>query len=222
MQPEQILDEIEILFPETPCELKANNEWQFALAVALSAQTTDKKVNAVTEKLFTDYPDLESLSKASEEEILPYVKPLGLSKSKAKIVTGLSKKLLEDFDGKVPQTMEELMELPGVGRKCAGVIAQNLFDLPFMAVDTHVERIAKRLGLADFDDSVLETERKLNQTFPVERLGKAHHDFIHFGRYFCTSRNPNCAECPFSGFCQEKAFKEYREIKKIQKKKENL
>lgn len=222
MEVEEILDHIETIFPETPCELRNDGEWQFAIAVALSPQTTDKKVNEVTKVLFELFPSLQAIADANPEEIEAIVKPLGYGKNRARNLIAICRMLLDEYDGKVPADLEALMKLPGIGRKCAGVIAENLFGIPVMAVDTHVERISKRLGLADFDDSVRTVEDKLTQAIPEYRLGKAHHDFIHFGRYFCTSRNPNCKECPFASFCHEKDFSLYRKEKKEAKGKKKL
>lgn len=216
MTPEQILDEIEILFPEAQCELIHENAWQLAIAVVLSAQSTDASVNKVTPALFEHYPEPVNLALASLEDVEEHLKSLGLYRNKAKSIVGLSEKLVSDFDGKMPSDYESLQSLPGIGRKSANVIRSVIFDIPSLAVDTHVERVSKRLGLAGLQDSVLQTEKSLMEKLPRERWNRAHHDLIFFGRYFCKAKKPECDHCPFVAFCH----KEELELLKASKKKE--
>ena len=170
----------------------------------LSAQTTDKSVNAVTPILFDKYPSLEELNKAPLSDIEEILKPIGLYKNKAKNLKGIVKDLLERFNGKVPSNKDELMTLPGVGNKTAGVIRAEIFQIPDLPVDTHILRISKRLNLAKKEDEPIDVERKLKKLIPEERWIKSHHQLIHFGRYFCTARNPQCENCKISDMCTNK------------------
>lgn len=203
MTPDEILDQLERLFPNAHCELNHETPFQLLVAVVLSAQATDASVNKVTPALFSRWPDPQSLKEAPLEEVEQVLKSIGLYRSKSKNVIALSRALCEQMDGKVPSTFEELQSLPGVGRKTANVVRSVAFDIPSMAVDTHVERIAKRLGLAKPEDDVLKVEEKLRRKLPRARWNKAHHSMIFFGRYFCTARSPKCAECPFSALCKK-------------------
>lgn len=202
-KPEEILDQIEILFPNAQCELHHSTPFQLLIAVVLSAQTTDAAVNKVTPALFEKWPDAASLQNADVKEVGETIRSIGLYPTKAKNIVGLSKKLMEEFDGEVPSTFKELQSLPGVGRKTANVVRSVAFDIPSFAVDTHVERVSKRLGLAKPEDDPLKVEEKLRRKLPSARWNQAHHDLIFFGRYFCTARNPKCAECPFASFCRK-------------------
>ena len=170
----------------------------------LSAQTTDKSVNAVTPILFNKYPSLEALNKVPLEDIEEILKPIGLYKNKAKNLKGIVKSLIEDFDSKVPSDKDELQKLPGVGNKTAGVIRAEIFRIPDLPVDTHILRISKRLNLAKKDDEPIDVEMKLKKIIPEERWIKSHHQLIHFGRYFCTARNPQCKKCKISDMCTDK------------------
>lgn len=199
-----ILEKLDELFPDAHCELNHKNPYELAIAVVLSAQTTDVAVNAVTPTLFKKYPTPKKLANAKLEEIEPLIARLGLYHNKAKAIQGLAKKMVEEFHGEVPNTMEDLVSLPGVGRKCANVILSECYGIPALAVDTHVERIAKRLGFARKNDSVLEVEKKLKKKIEKERWIKTHHQFIFFGRYLCHARNPECSRCPFIEICKEK------------------
>ena len=207
----RVLDYFDELFPDAYCELNHETDFQLLVAVTLSAQTTDKKVNQLTETLFKKYPDVETMAKADISELQQDIKLIGLYRNKAKNLLAMSKALLENFDGKVPSDQKELESLPGVGRKTANVVRSVAFDIPAFAVDTHVERISKRLGFAKKDDSVLTVEKKLCRSIPRTRWNKAHHQFIFFGRYFCKATNPNCQECKLVDMCKDPIKKKYLE-----------
>ena len=195
---ESYLDE---LFPNPKCELNYNKDYELLLATMLSAQTTDKRVNMVTEILFKKY-DLEKLSKAKLEDIIEIIKPIGTFNKKAQNVIEISKRLISDYQGIVPNNREYLESLPGVGRKTTNVVLSNLFNEPCLAVDTHVARVSRRLGLAKNSDTPLEIEKKLSRKFKKEDLGKRHHQLVLFGRYYCVARNPKCSECKIKDLCK--------------------
>ena len=196
-----LLNYLDEMFPSARCELFYSKDYELVIAVMLSAQTTDKSVNAVTPILFDKYPSLEELNKAPLSDIEEILKPIGLYKNKAKNLKGIVKDLLERFNGKVPSNKDELMTLPGVGNKTAGVIRAEIFQIPDLPVDTHILRISKRLNLAKKEDEPIDVERKLKKLIPEERWIKSHHQLIHFGRYFCTARNPQCENCKISDMC---------------------
>ena len=200
----RLLSYLDELFPAAKCELFYSKDYELVIAVMLSAQTTDKSVNAVTPILFEKYPSLDALNKASLEEIEEILKPIGLYKNKAKNLKGIVKELIERFNYVVPSDKEQLMTLPGVGNKTAGVIRAEIFKIPDLPVDTHILRIAKRLNLAKKDDEPIEVERKLKKIIPEERWIKSHHQLIHFGRYFCTARGPQCQNCKIADMCINK------------------
>lgn len=197
-----ILAYFDEILPNASCELNYSKDYELVIAVMLSAQTTDKAVNKVSAKLFSFYKDLESLSKATPDEIGSFIKEIGIYKVKANNVVGIAKGLLEKFNGKVPDNKEDLMSLPGVGNKTAGVILAELFNYPEFPVDTHVFRVSKRLGLTTLKDDVLDTERKLKKIIDKKRWVKSHHQFIHFGRYFCLARSPKCKDCKLKEICK--------------------
>ena len=199
-----LLSYLDELFPHAQCELFYTKDYELVIAVMLSAQTTDKSVNAVTSVLFKKYQSLDALNKASLEEIEEVIKPIGLYKNKAKNLKGIVKDLVERFNYQVPSDKDLLMTLPGVGNKTAGVIRAEIFRIPDLPVDTHILRISKRLGLANQKDEPIDVERKLKKVIPEERWIKSHHQLIHFGRYFCTARSPKCAECKIRDFCKSK------------------
>lgn len=196
-----IIDALDKLFPDAYCELDHRNDFELLIAVVLSAQTTDQRVNSVTGDLFASYPDAVSLSEADMADVEKIIRPIGLYHAKARNIIALSKALVEEHDGIVPSDRNELMKLPGVGRKTANVILNNCFDEPAFAVDTHVSRVSRRLGIADQDDDVNVIEEKLMTYFPRNRWGKLHHQFIFFGRYKCKAAKPDCSDCPFAAFC---------------------
>ena len=199
-----LLNYLDEMFPSARCQLFYSKDYELVIAVILSAQTTDKSVNAVTPILFKKYPSLEDLNNAPLEDIEEILKPIGLYKNKAKNLKGIVKDLLERFNGKVPSNKDELMTLPGVGNKTAGVIRAEIFQIPDLPVDTHILRISKRLNLAKKEDEPIDVERKLKKLIPEERWIKSHHQLIHFGRYFCTARNPQCENCKISDMCTNK------------------
>ena len=197
----RLLNYLDELFPAAKCELFYSKDYELVIAVMLSAQTTDKSVNAVTPILFKKYPSLDALNSASLEDIEEIIKPIGLYKNKAKNLKGIVKDLMERFNYKVPSNKDELMTLPGVGNKTAGVIRAEIFQIPDLPVDTHILRIAKRLNLAKKDDEPIDVEMKLKKIIPEERWIKSHHQLIHFGRYFCTARSPQCENCKIKDTC---------------------
>lgn len=219
MNGNEILNEIEKIFPDAECELYHENNFQLVVAVILSAQTTDASVNRITPALFKRYPSSKELAKADIEDVESYIRTIGLYHAKAKNIISMAKDLEERFQGVVPSSYKELQSLAGVGRKTANVVRSVAFDIPSFAVDTHVERVSKRLGLAKFSDSVEKVEEKLKRKIDRERWNQGHHDMIFFGRYFCMARNPKCEECPFISFCKKDAFEEYKKNEKERLKK---
>ena len=201
---QKVLNGLDSLFPDAHCELEHRSNYEMAVAVVLSAQTTDASVNRVTPALFERYPDIPSLAAADLKDIEQLIASLGLYRNKAKAIRGMAQGMHEHFHDAVPDTMEDLVSLPGVGRKCANVILAECYGIPALAVDTHVERISKRLGLAYKNDTVLKVEEKLRKKIPQERWIKTHHQMIFFGRYLCHARNPECLKCPFQEICREK------------------
>jgi len=192
------------MFPDAKAELNYQNPFELLIAVVLSAQTTDKAVNKVTEKLFTAYPNAEALAQANLLDVENTIKTIGLYHNKAKNIIALSQALVEKHHGLVPQELEQLEALPGVGRKTTNVVISNAFGIPALAVDTHVARISVRLGLAKEKDSVLEIEKKLNRKIPKQHWLKVHHQMIFFGRYHCLAKNPKCNICPLFDDCKYK------------------
>ena len=197
----RLLSYLDELFPAAKCDLLYTKDYELVIAVMLSAQTTDKSVNAVTPVLFAKYQSLDALNNASLEEIEEILKPIGLYKNKAKNLKGIVKELIERFNYAVPSDKEQLMTLPGVGNKTAGVIRAEIFKIPDLPVDTHILRITKRLKIANKDDEPIDVERKLKKIIPEERWIKSHHQLIHFGRYFCSARSPQCENCKISDRC---------------------
>ncbi len=190
------------ILPHAGCELIYRKDYELLIAVMLSAQTTDKAVNRVTEVLFFKFPTLEALSGASLEEIENCIRSLGLYKNKAKNIQGIVRGLLDRYDGKVPSALDELTSLPGVGRKTANVVRCEIFRFPEFPVDTHIDRISKRLDYANEEDSVLEVEMKLRKSFPEDSYILLHHQFIHFGRSICSAGKPRCEECDLRPYCR--------------------
>ena len=189
---EEILLEIEKLFPNASCELVYHNLYELLIAVMLSAQTTDKSVNLVTPNLFMKYPTALSLSNAEYDDVKSIIARLGLSSNKAKNIIATSKMLVEKYNCEVPSTLEELITLPGVGRKTANVVLSEGYKIPRIAVDTHVERVSKRLGIVSDSASVLDVEQTLMKLIDEPLWHKSHHLLLFFGRYFCLAKKPNC------------------------------
>lgn len=187
--------------PDAETELIYDNPYQLLVAVSLSAQCTDKRVNMTTPAIFERYPGPESLSKATFDELFPLIRSISYPNNKTKHLIGMAQMLMADFDGEVPMTVEELIKLPGVGRKTANVITSVIDNQPNMAVDTHVFRVSARLGLTTRAKTVLQAELQLIKYFPKELIHKAHHWLILHGRYICLARTPKCAECGLKSIC---------------------
>ena len=189
--------------PNVKCALTFNNIYELVIAVMLSAQTTDKAVNGVTLTLFLKYPTFKALSNARIQDVTEIIKPLGLSKVKAMNIIAVSKKIEEDFLGEVPKTIDELIELKGIGRKTANVILSEGFHLPGFAVDTHVLRTSQRIGLVDSNTTPLKAEKALKELFPKEDWHFMHLALINLGRTICTSKKPRCVDCPLHELCEK-------------------
>jgi endonuclease-3 len=196
------LDVLEQLYPQAQCELVHHSPFELLISVILSAQTTDKAVNLVTPALFQRFASPLDMAHASIHELEEALKQIGLFRSKAKHIKAAARMLIEEFGGDVPRTRTALMKLPGVGRKTANVVLSVAFDIPAVPVDTHVERIAKRLGLAKDHDSVITVEQKLQRKIPRDKWNVSHHQMIHFGRYFCTAQKPHCDACLLTDQCK--------------------
>lgn len=188
--------------PIAETELHYKNPYQLLVAVILSAQCTDKRVNMVTPALFKAFPVPEVMAAASSDEVFQYIKSISYPNNKAKHLVGMAKMLMEDFKGEIPSDVNELQKLPGVGRKTANVIASVVYEQPTMAVDTHVFRVSARLGLTVNSTTPLETEKQLVKYIPEEKIAIAHHWLILHGRYICVARSPKCDICPLAKFCK--------------------
>jgi endonuclease III len=197
------LDQIGEMFPDAHCELNHSNPFELVIAVALSAQCTDALVNKVTKHLFQKYKTPEDYLNVSLEELQNDIRSIGLYRNKAKNIQKLCRILIDEYKGEVPKDRDELMKLPGVGRKTANVVVSVAFGIPAIAVDTHVERVSKRLGICRWKDSVLEVEKTLMRKIPKEEWSITHHRLIFFGRYHCKAQNPNCPNCPLLSLCRE-------------------
>ncbi len=200
----EIINYLESLFPDPRCELNYSKDYELLLAVMLSAQTTDKRVNMVTSILFNKYDTLNKLASADINDIIKIIRPIGTFNKKAQNIIKISNDLLVNQNGIVPNDRKYLESLPGVGRKTTNVVLANLYNVPCIAVDTHVARVSKRLGLAKPSDDVLVIERKLNKKFPKENLARLHHQLVLFGRYYCKSKNPLCSNCKLKNICTYK------------------
>lgn len=196
-----ILDYMEELHPDAHCELNYTKDYELLIAIVLSAQTTDKRVNKVTKILFQKYPDLVSLSKAPLEDIENIIREIGTFKKKSMFLKSIATHLVEEQNGIVPNDRKYLSTLSGVGNKTINVFLSEYYNIPAIAVDTHVERVSKRLNLAKKNDKVETVEKKLMKKIPQELWIKAHHQFIFFGRYHCKAINPNCAACKLKTIC---------------------
>ena len=204
---EAILNYLDILYDNPKCELEYKRDYELLMATVLSAQCTDKRVNMVTKELWKSY-DIYSLSKAKNKDIEKIIRPVGSFTKKASYLIEIAKSLVLNYNGEVPNNREYLESLPGVGRKTCNVVLANLYDVPTIAVDTHVKRVSIRLGLAYSNDDVLTIEKKLMKKIPKERWSKFHHQMVLFGRYKCMAKNPLCEECKLKEYC-----KYYRSIK---------
>ncbi|HGH7174915.1 TPA: endonuclease III [Bacillus wiedmannii] len=197
------LDTMADMYPEAHCELIHDNPFELVIAVALSAQCTDALVNKVTKNLFQKYKTPEDYLSVSLEELQQDIRSIGLFRNKAKNIQKLCQMLLDDYNGKVPEDRDELTKLPGVGRKTANVVVSVAFGIPAIAVDTHVERVSKRLAICRWKDSVLEVEKTLMKKIPMDEWGVTHHRMIFFGRYHCKAQRPQCEECRLLEVCRE-------------------
>ncbi|MDD3392359.1 MAG: endonuclease III [Bacilli bacterium] len=200
---DEIINYLNQILPNASCELNYNMDYELLIAVMLSAQTTDKRVNMVTTILFDKYNNLEALANASIEDIINIIRPVGTFNKKASNIILIAKALT--CRGKVPNDRKFLESLPGVGRKTTNVVLSILYDEPCIAVDTHVARVSKRLGLVKPKDDVLTIEAKLTRKFKKYNLNKLHHQLVLFGRYYCKAKNPNCSQCQLRSICKYSA-----------------
>ncbi len=199
---EKVIDYFSKNHPIAETELHYKNPYQLLMAVILSAQCTDKRVNTITPALFKAFPEPEVMAMASSDEVFQYIKSISYPNNKAKHLVGMASMLINEFKGIVPSDVEELQKLPGVGRKTANVIASVVYDKPAMAVDTHVFRVSARLGLTTNSTTPLETEKQLMKYIPLDKVAIAHHWLILHGRYVCLARTPKCEVCELKGFCK--------------------
>lgn len=199
---EFVIDWFKENMPVAETELHYENPYQLLVAVILSAQCTDKRVNIVTPPLFKAFPTAELLAKADFEDVEPYIRSVTFANNKSRHLIGMGKMLTEEFNGEVPETVEELVKLPGVGRKTANVITSVIFNQPNMAVDTHVFRVSARIGLTTNAKNVLQAEKQLVKNIPEELIHKAHHWLILHGRYTCVARRPKCEDCGLTSICK--------------------
>lgn len=199
---QHIIDWFQVNMPVAETELHHQNPYQLLIAVILSAQCTDKRVNMITPKLFEAFPTPEVLAASSSDEVFEYIRSISYPNNKAKHLVGMAQKLISDFGGIVPSDVDELQKLPGVGRKTANVIASVVYDKPAMAVDTHVFRVSERMGLTTNSKNPLQTEKELVKNIPAELIPKAHHWLILHGRYVCLARKPKCEICGLAEWCR--------------------
>lgn len=195
--------------PDAETELNYSNPYELLVAVILSAQCTDKRINQVTPALFERFPNPESLAASTSDEVFTYIRSVSYPNNKAKHLVGMAQKLISEFGGVVPEKVEDLVKLPGVGRKTANVISSVVYNKPAMAVDTHVFRVANRIGLTYNAKTPLAAEKQLVKHLPEDTIAVAHHWLILHGRYICLARKPKCEECPITHFCKyfEKTYK---------------
>ncbi|SFC94421.1 endonuclease III [Clostridium uliginosum] len=201
LRTQRILDILKDTYPDAKCELNHETPFQLLVATILSAQTTDKKVNEVTKTLFRDYPNLDAFLEITNDELEDRIKQIGLYRNKSKNLILMFRQLKEKFNGEVPKTLEEITSLAGAGRKTANVVLSNAFNVPSIAVDTHVFRVSNRLGLAE-SENVLEVEKQLQKELPKKEWSLAHHLLIFHGRRCCIARKPKCNECPLRELCK--------------------
>ena len=202
---DKILDHFRAKMPVVTTELDFGSTFQLLVAVVLSAQCTDKRINQVTPDLFAHYPDAKSMAKAEEKEVFEWIKSVSYPNAKAKHLVEMARVLMEKFNGEVPSTLDELLTLPGVGRKTANVIQSVAFGKATLAVDTHVFRVAHRLGLVSKSDNTpYKVEMALTKYIPDEDIPNAHHWLLLHGRYVCTARKPHCEKCELASFCAKK------------------
>lgn len=204
MRLENIFKELDLLFPQATCALHHKNAWQLLVATILSAQCTDERVNKVTPDLFKKYPEIEDLANASQDELANEIRSTGFFNNKARSIIGAARKILQEFNGRVPQTMEALLTVPGAARKTANVVLGTAYGIPSgIVVDTHVQRISQRLCLTRSIEPV-KIEQDLMKIVPQDRWILFSHQVIHFGRQICIARKPRCAICPLDSLCYAK------------------
>ena len=204
MKTNRILEVLDQYFPNPQCELNYQYDYELLIAIVLSAQSTDKRVNQATSILYSKYPSLEALKEAKTKDLEEIIRPVGSFRKKAEYVHKIADILLSKYNGSVPTEREELIELPGVGRKTSNVFLSEYYHYPAIGVDTHVERVSKRLGLAYSKDDVLTIEKKLMKKFPKEVWAKLHLQLVLFGRYYCKAVKPECGNCLLVDICHEK------------------
>lgn len=204
-----IINNLKLMFKEAKCELNYANDWQLLIAILLSAQSTDKKVNSITPILFNKYPTLSKLKKANFNELEKIIHPIGLSNTKATNIIKLAKILNEEYNDVVPSNKEKLTKLPGIGNKTANVMLIEYFKIPAFPVDTHVSRVSKRLNICKETDSISTIEKKLTTKFPKKEWADLHIRMVLFGRYICKAIKPECNNCLFKNNCKytKKAIK---------------
>lgn len=201
MKSEEVVEELNRLYPDARCELEYSCDYELLIATVLSAQCTDKRVNEVTKTLFHKY-NLDTLAKANLKDIESIIRPCGSFTKKAYYLKTIAERLIKDYNGKVPNNREYLESLPGVGRKTCNVVLSNIYEVPAIAVDTHVARVSKRLSLAKESDDVTIIEKKLMKKFPKNVWSRLHHQLVLFGRYQCRAINPLCEDCHFRENCK--------------------
>lgn len=201
-QTDQILDRLKECYPDAGCALVHKNRYELLIDVVLSAQTTDKSVDKISPKLFEKYPSAKELAEAEQDDVIDIIKTIGMYKTKSRNIISLAKVLCDKYGGEVPGTYDELIELPGVGRKTANVVLSVGFGQQRIAVDTHVFRVTNRIGLVSEKD-VLKTELALMKVLPENRWSEAHHSFIFHGRNCCSARKPKCSECVIADLCEK-------------------
>lgn len=197
----RIMDYLDEIIPNPKCELEYHKDYELLIATMLSAQTTDKRVNSVTKILFQKYPSLEDLKNAPIEDIKKIIRPIGTYNKKAENIKKIADELIKN--GGLPNDRKFLESLSGVGRKTTNLVLSTIYNEPYIAVDTHVTRVSKRLGIANKNDDVLVIEKKLNKVFPKEKLNRLHHQLVLFGRYYCKAKNPLCEDCKLKDICKK-------------------
>lgn len=201
MMKNRIMDYLDEIIPNPKCELEYHKDYELLIATMLSAQTTDKRVNSVTKILFQKYPSLEDLKNAPIEDIKNIIRPIGTYNKKAENIKKIADELIKN--GGLSNDREFLESLSGVGRKTTNLVLSTIYNEPYIAVDTHVTRVSKRLGIANKNDDVLVIEKKLNKVFPKEKLNRLHHQLVLFGRYYCKAKNPLCEDCKLKDICKK-------------------
>lgn len=204
----KIIDYLDYLFPNPKCELEYSKDYELLLAIVMSAQTTDKRVNMVNRVLFGKYDSLEKLSKADIKDIESIIRPIGTYKKKAIFIKEIVNRLISDNINIIPNDREYLSSLPGVGRKTINVFLSVIYNEPTIAVDTHVNRVSKRLGLANESDDVIVVEKKLMKRIPEDKWNRVHHQLVFFGRYKCKAINPICDDCKLKDICKHCSYKD--------------